>query len=59
MDAKEALLSVFKSTKYYNGVVKYVVLPPLKALAESSSETWDDTLIGAAEGFLDKLLPVD
>ena len=55
---KEALLSVFKSTKYYNGVVRFLLLPPLKALAESSDATWDDTLLSTAESFLDALLPI-
>jgi len=55
----ESLLDVVKSTKYWNGVVRYTLLPPIKAMAASSAVTWDDSLVSAAESFLDRLLPLD
>ena len=57
MSPKEAMMSVIKSKAYLNGVVRYVILPPLQAMADSSDATWDDSLVASAEGFLDLLLP--
>ena len=57
--AGEAAVAVFKSTKYWNGVVRGAFMPPLKALVASSNPTWDDTLLATAESFLDTLLPLD
>lgn len=55
--AWESVKSVFKKPSYWGGVIKGVVVPPLKALAKSSDATWDDSLVEAGEKFLDKLLP--
>lgn len=57
MGAGEAVLAVFKDLGYWNGVVKKVALPPLKALAGSTDNTWDDSLVAMGEGLVDKLLP--
>ena len=58
LTAGQAALAVFKSTKYWNGVVRTAIIPPLKALVESSNPTWDDTLLATAESFLNTLLPL-
>ena len=54
---KDAMLGVFKSLAYWNGVVKGFLLPPIKALVDSTDNKWDDSLYAMGVGFIDKLLP--
>jgi hypothetical protein len=54
-----AIKGVFKNVGFYNGLVKAVAVPVLWAMAKSSDPKWDDQLVKAGYGFIDKLLPPD